>query len=137
MSQAPNDSNGEQTANEPAGRRGSRVHSLDTIFEVLVSERRRNALYALYRHAGPISLADLADEVASFEGEPTERVAASLHHTHLPKLVEVGVADYDAEQDLVRLTDHSDRFREYLTTAAADERRPLRRASESATLSEF
>jgi hypothetical protein len=137
MSQAPNNSNGEQTTNEPAGGRGSHIRSLDTIFEALVAKRRRNALYVLYRHAGPISLADLADEVASLEGDPTERVATSLHHTHLPKLVEAEVAHYDAEENLVRLTDHSERFREYLTTAAADERRPLRRASESATLSEF
>jgi hypothetical protein len=137
MSQAPNNSNGEQTTNEPAGGRGSHRRSLDSIFEILVAERRRNALYVLYRHAGPVSLADLADEVASLEGEPIERVATSLYHTHLPRLVEAGVAEYDAEEDLVRLTDHSDRFREYLTTAAADERRPLRCASESATLSEF
>lgn len=137
MSQAPNNSSGEQTTNDPVNNHDSRVRSLDTIFEVLVAERRRNALYVLYRHVGPVTLADLADEVASLEGEAVERVATSLHHVHLPKLVEVGIVEYDTEEALVRLTDHSDRFREYLTTAAADERRPLRRASESATLSEF
>lgn len=137
MSQAPDNSTGERSTTDLASSGGSRGHSLDTIFEVLVAERRRNALYVLYRHAGPISLADLADEVAALEGATTERVAASLHHLHLPKLVESGVADYDVEEGRVRLTDHSDRFGEYLTSAAADERRPLRRASESATLSEF
>lgn len=137
MSQAPNGSAGEESTNASSRSRGSRPRSLDTIFELLVEERRRNALYVLYQSAGPVSLSTLAAEVAALEGADTERVATSLFHVHLPKLVEVGVAEYDVDDDAVRLTDLSERFRRYLTSAAEDERRPLRRAAESATLSEF
>ncbi|WP_137285066.1 DUF7344 domain-containing protein [Halorussus salinisoli] len=138
MSQAPNDSTGEETRNTPPGDdHGSRVRSLDAIFEILVPERRRHALYVLYRRGEPITLLDLADEVAALEDADVERVATSLHHVHLPKLAETGVADFDAEAETVRLADDSDRFRKYLTAAAEDERRPLRRSSESARLSEF
>lgn len=138
MSQRPNSSVGEQPTNAPSGEsHGSRVRSLDTIFETLVTERRRNALYVLYRSAGPVSVPALAEEVAALEGADTERVATSLYHVHLPKLAELGVAEFDPDADEVRLADLPERFRRYLTSAAADEQRPLRRAAESATLSEF
>lgn len=141
MSQAPNESNGEPTPNDPDSdvpdEPGSAGRSLDAIFELLAVERRRNALYVLYRHSDPIGLTDLAEEVSSLEGVPTEQVMAGLYHVHLPRLAEEGVVEYDADQGVVCLTASSSRFRAYLTRAAEDEGRPLRRASESATLSEF
>ncbi|MFC7079662.1 DUF7344 domain-containing protein [Halorussus caseinilyticus] len=137
MSQAPNNSTGEETTNAPPeDRRGSCVRSLDEIFETLAAERRRNALYVLYRRAEGITLSELAEEIAGAEDADAERVATSLHHVHLPKLADVGVADYDPAAETVRLATDSEPFRRYLT-AAEDERRPLRRGSDSATLSEF
>lgn len=159
MSQVPNRSTGEQSTNaipgnragvepeerkdtEPGARertesgegenRGARADSLDAIFQMLAAQRRRYALYVLSRHAGPITLADLADEVASLEETTSERVATSLHHVHLPKLDDAGVADYDAEARTARLADHSDRFRHYLVSAAKDERQFLGPAFEGA-----
>jgi hypothetical protein len=136
MSQSPDSSNGEPTANDPASP-GPRVRSLGAIFELLVPERRRNALYVLYRHSEPMALADLAEEVAALEDAPTERVAAGLHHVHVPRLAEEGVAEYDADDGLVGLSEPSDRFRAFLEAAAENESCRLRNASESATLSEF
>ncbi|USZ67494.1 hypothetical protein NGM10_12240 [Halorussus salilacus] len=136
MSQQSNNLAGEQPANAlPREDHGSRARSLDAIFELLVTERRRNALYVLYRSPGPLSVSALAEEVAALEGADPERVATALHHVHLPKLADAGVVEYDG--DAVRLDDLSERFRRYLATAAEDEQRRLRATGESATLSEF
>lgn len=138
MSQRPNRLAGGQPTNTlPGDAHGSRGRSLDAVFETLASERRRNALYVLYQSAGPLSVSTLAEEVAELEGADAERVATALFHVHLPKLADIGVVEYDTDDEAVRLTDLSERFRRYLTSAAEDERRPLRRAAESATLSEF
>lgn len=137
MSQAPDGRAGEQSRNATPGGHGSRVRSLDAIFELLGDERRRKALYVLYRRAGAVELADLAVEVAAMEDGSPERIACALHHRHLPELAAAGVADYDPAAGVVVLADPPDRFSRYLTAAAEDERESLRRAAESATLSEF
>ncbi|WP_205427188.1 hypothetical protein [Halorussus sp. MSC15.2] len=138
MSQAPYNSAEEQATGTSSGEdRSSDARSLDRIFEILAAERRRHALYVLFRRTEPITLTDLAVEVASLEAADSERVAATLHHVHLPKLVSADVAEYDAATGTVRIADPPDRFRKYLTSAAEDEHRPLRRASQSTSLSEF
>jgi hypothetical protein len=138
MSQIPNRFTGEQPTNDsPGADHGSRDRSLAVVFEMLRSERRRNVLYVLYQRAGPVQVSALADEVATREGAEFARVATALRHVHLPKLDDAGVVEFEAETGTVRLSDDSDRFRHYLTSAAADEGRPLRRASASATLSDF
>ncbi|WP_162224554.1 DUF7344 domain-containing protein [Halorussus amylolyticus] len=138
MSQLSNSSTGEQSTNAAPGEsHGSHPRSLDSVFDVLATERRRNVLYALYESAGRVALSDLADEVASVEGADFERVATSLHHVHLPRLAEVGVVEYDHEGRFARLALDSELFRRYLALAAEDERGSLRRAAESASLSEF
>jgi len=138
MGQIPYNFPGEQPTNEPPGAdHGSRDRSLDAVFEMLRSERRRNVLYILYQRAGPVQVSDLADEVATREDAELTRVATAIRHVHLPKLDDAGVVEFDAEAGSVRFADDSGRLRRYLTRAAADEGRPLRRASASATLSEF
>ncbi len=137
MSQSPNSSLEAQATNDSPTALGSVDDSFDAIFEVLAAERRRHVLYALHRHSGPVSLSDLAEEVASREGTDADRVAASLHHVHLPKLVGANVAAYDPEERTVRLHGRSDRLYRHLSAAAEDEFRPLRRAAGNATLSEF
>ncbi|WP_135807049.1 DUF7344 domain-containing protein [Halorussus marinus] len=138
MGQTPNTFAGVQQTSEPSGAgHGSRDRSLDAVFEMLRSERRRNALYVLYRRPGPIQVSALADEVATREGVELPRVATALRHVHLPKLDDAGAVEFDHETGSVRLGDDSGRLREYLTAAAADEGLTLRRASASATLSEF
>lgn len=136
MSQDADTSTGEQPTNaSPGGDRGLRVRSLDTIFELLVSSRRRSALYVLYRSDGPVALSDLVAEVASMEDVAPERIATALHQVHLPKLADAGVVEYDTEAETARLLTLSERFRRYLTTAADDEDRPVRRADETAASS--
>ncbi len=79
---------------------------LDDLFEVLADSHRRRVL---------AYLADTDDDVAAFSeliehvaddsaGESTdnERLAVSLHHTHLPKLADAGVVEYDPRSEVVR-----------------------------------
>ncbi|UPW00800.1 hypothetical protein M0R88_01540 [Halorussus gelatinilyticus] len=137
MGQSPNNPTDVQTTNDSLAPLGSVDDSLDATFDVLASERRRRVLYALHRRSGPVALSDLAEAVAASEDAEIERVAASLHHVHLPKLATANVVEYDRETKSVRLRDCSGRLYRHLSAAAEDESRPLRRAVESARLSEF
>ena len=94
----------------------------DTVFDVLAHHRRRTALSVLIDHENPITLADLADEVAvrehdaSIDEVPAEDVMQlylSLYHAHVPKLAEEGFVRYDQERDLVELHVDDDRLELY------------------------
>lgn len=78
---------------------------------LLAVERRRVTLDVLTNRSAPLSLDDLANDVAEREvsdcvatAESVGRVAVSLHHQHLPKLADFGVVDYDPAEQLVRRT---------------------------------
>lgn len=95
----------------------------DVIFDVLSSSRRRYVLYYLSQRDDPIELPELAREVAAWEMEtavedlsPQERkrVYVSLYQTHVPKLDEVGLVEYDQDSGEVRLTGRSDRIEGFL-----------------------
>ena len=80
------------------------------IYEVLSNERRREALRDLTAAGGSIELTELATTVAEREtGESPpprsarESVYNALHQTHLPKLEELRIVDYDRESRTVRL----------------------------------
>jgi hypothetical protein len=62
----------------------------------------------------PLTLADLADEVAVWEADtvlpkiPCEEVKSvylSLYHAHIPKMADVGVVEYSQDEDMVRLAE--------------------------------
>nr|WP_253513709.1 hypothetical protein [Halorussus vallis]USZ75127.1 hypothetical protein NGM07_17040 [Halorussus vallis] len=85
----------------------------NTLFEVLSHERRRYALYCLETYATPMTLADLADEVARLEhdaetlsevpAESVKRVYLDLYHSHIPKMEDASLLEYTQEYDAVQL----------------------------------
>lgn len=87
--------------------------SNDVLFDVLSHERRRFALYCLERYQTPISLADLADEVARLEydaetllqvsGEDVKEIYLDLYHSHIPRMEEANLLEYSQENDTVCL----------------------------------
>lgn len=89
--------------------------NIDTLFSILSRERRRYALYCLQQYQNPMALADLADEVARFEhdeqrvaeipAEDVKSVYMTLYHTHLPKMEDAGIIEYDQNTDSVQLRD--------------------------------
>ncbi|MFC6767302.1 DUF7344 domain-containing protein [Natrinema soli] len=73
----------------------------NTIFELLLDDQRRYALYYLSRKVGAVSVEELVDRIAHREGNPTserlEQIAVEFHHNHLWKLVDSKVLRYDAD----------------------------------------
>lgn len=72
---------------------------------LLGAERRRVTLGVLMELTVPVDLKYVAARVAARERdtdttdqETIERVAATLHHVHLPKMANIGVIDYNPER---------------------------------------
>lgn len=95
----------------------------DTIFDLLSSPRRRFILYYLHEEGDGLTLQELADEVGAWEYEKPideltsqerKRVYVSLYQTHIPKLEDSGVIEYDADSGMIDLTSHIDEFGPYL-----------------------
>lgn len=99
--------------------------SQDEIFAILSNPRRRYVLYFLNQHGEAIELTDLAEHVAAWENDTTveelsskerKRVYVSLYQTHVPKLADHGLIDYDPDTGMVRETETSRRVDQYLDT---------------------
>lgn len=76
---------------------------------LLAAERRRTTFEVLSERSAPIELDALVAAVAARENgtspvdeETRKRVTISLHHKHLPLMVDLGVIDYNA--DTTRIT---------------------------------
>lgn len=88
----------------------------DEIFDVLSNARRRQVLHYLKRaeNRRRVELRELVDHVAAWENEiPIEEVSATerkrvytaLRQSHLPKMADADVIEYDTMRGEVRLTD--------------------------------
>lgn len=80
------------------------------IHDILRNDRRRNVIKCLQEHGREISLRDLSVHIAEIEaGESPppsnvrNSVYVSLHQTHLPKLDESGIVEYDSDQKTIVL----------------------------------
>ncbi len=103
---------------EPALPRGE-------IFEVLSNGRRRQVLHYLKRQEDRqrIELRELVDHVAAWENDVSvdevdaderKRVYTALRQSHLPKMDEAGVIEYDNMRGEVLLTDRAREAQLYL-----------------------
>jgi DNA-binding transcriptional ArsR family regulator len=78
--------------------------SVSAALDALGDGRRRAVLRALDGAEGPVSVRELAAEIAAMPGTTTrghDRVAVDLHHRTLPKLDALGIVDYDPEATAV------------------------------------
>lgn len=82
----------------------------EDIHDVLRNERRRRVIDILQSSNGAVSVRELSEEIGSIESErnPAPRnikqsVYVSLLQTHLPKLDELGIVDYQAEGKMVNV----------------------------------
>ncbi|WP_435178209.1 DUF7344 domain-containing protein [Halorussus sp. AFM4] len=86
--------------------------SFDTLFDLLAERRRRYALYTLVgTDDGLAEVETLADEVALWEArdgdDPVtdsrrQDIAVELRQTHLPRLAEEDIVEFDPRSDVVR-----------------------------------
>lgn len=97
--------------------------SQDVVFDILSSPRRRYVLYYLRTTNEPVKLTDLAEQVAAWENETDpekiteqerKRVYVSLYQTHIPRLDEVGVVNYDQESGEIVLAEDAGHIDDYL-----------------------
>lgn len=105
--------------------------SQDDIFDLLSNPRRRFVINYLLREDRPVGIQELSRELATweFEVEPEEltdqqekRIYVALYQTHVPKLEEAGVVDYDADASLIELTDAATQLQPYVDDAPARDR---------------
>lgn len=91
-----------------AERQSLATPEIDLLFEVLADRQRRLVLgYLETTSDGVAEYAELVEHVvAETQTEATddarERVAANLHHRHLPKLADADLIDYDQRSETVR-----------------------------------
>jgi len=106
-----------------SGSSGPKRLSKETIFSMLSNQRRRYVLYYLNRNPGSVSLRDLAERIAAWENDvdvddldykQRKRVYTSLHQTHLPKLDEAGIVDYDRDGGTITLANRATDLNLYL-----------------------
>ncbi|MFC7139041.1 hypothetical protein ACFQMA_04210 [Halosimplex aquaticum] len=95
----------------------------DVVFDILSSARRRYVLYLLRTEDAPVELTELAEDVAAWENDTTvdeltkqqrKRVYVSLYQTHVPKLEDAGLVNYDQDTGEVELTQAANDVDQYL-----------------------
>lgn len=91
------------------------------IHNVLRNDRRRHAIEYLRDADEPLAVDALAEHIASVEtGEsPPPRdvrksVYVSLHQTHLPKLDELDIVDYDQREQQIELRERAEEIEVYM-----------------------
>lgn len=104
------------------------VLELDGVFTALSHARRRYLLYLLVNGRGEAVASSLAAEVASLErdkpvGEVSDdersEVLTALHHSHLPKLADLDLIEYERDENVVR-AENTERVRAVLDGAVAE-----------------
>lgn len=99
-------------------------------YEVLSNTRRRHVIHYLLQRDETVSLRDLSRQVAAWENgiEPHEvtskqrkRVYTALHQSHLPKLDEASVVEYDTDRGVIAPTDRVAELRVYMEVVPENE----------------
>ncbi|ELY87156.1 DUF7344 domain-containing protein [Natrinema altunense] len=99
--------------------------SKDVIFELLKNRRRREVLAYLLDADETVTLGELAEQIAAWENDTEvnalssdqrKRVYVALYQTHLPKMDDAGIVEYDQDRGLISLADNADLLMMYLDT---------------------
>ncbi|WP_123537136.1 DUF7344 domain-containing protein [Halosimplex salinum] len=110
--------------------RGDGELSKGEIFDVLQNQRRRYVLEYLKRYEEPVALSDLATQVAAWEyqtpveevtNEQKKRVYTTLQQTHLGRMEEAGIVEYDCDENLVARTPYTEEMTVYLEIVPGSE----------------
>ncbi len=112
---------GDDSSSERADAETPRRPSNDDLYELLSDRRRRYALHYLLQRADadggeaePVPVGELAEQVAAWENGKTveeitsqerKRVYIALYQSHLPRLDDEGLVEYDDDAGTVRVTE--------------------------------
>ncbi|RQG90467.1 DUF7344 domain-containing protein [Natrarchaeobius chitinivorans] len=83
---------------------------LDTLYGLLSNSQRRYVLYHLLE-SDRSTVEELARDVAKRDGSDEREVAISLTHSHLPRLADHGLVEYDGESGHVTVTESFETLR--------------------------
>ncbi|WP_210424076.1 DUF7344 domain-containing protein [Halorussus ruber] len=101
--------------------------SRDLVFDVLKNRRRRYALHYLRRADDTVQLSELAEQVAAWENDieveaisaaERKRVYTALYQSHLPKLDDAGIVEYNQNRGIVKLSGAAEQLDVYLDLEA-------------------
>lgn len=99
--------------------------SKDVIFELLKNRRRRQVLSYLLDANETVTLSELAEQIAAWENDTDvtalssdqrKRVYVALYQTHLPKMDDAGIIEYDQDRGLITLSENADLLMLYIDT---------------------
>jgi hypothetical protein len=116
----------------------------DKIFHLLQTQRRRDVLRYLKDNDGPVEMRTLAEQVAAWENDTTvaaltsderQRVYIALYQSHLPKLAEEGIIEYEKGRGIVERGPVADQFDPYLDAPADADPEPEDTAVDAETAS--
>ena len=108
---------------------GETGQTVDAIYDLLSSRRRRYVLYHLLEE-GKLPLGALSRRVVDheYDRDPDDlpvdvrqRTYLDLYHTHVPKLSDHGIVEYCESEGLVRLTEASDTLETHLAASLETE----------------
>jgi len=114
--------------------------SADEIFELLKNNRRREILYYLEESDGSAAIKELARNIAAREHDVStsavtdkqyKRVYVALVQTHVPKLEEVGVIDFDEDDQTMSLQRKGQHLYSHLYLESGSRQPPLVDISET------
>jgi DNA-binding transcriptional ArsR family regulator len=132
------DSQPDETETEPLSTDTSMTHpdespdpllELDEVFAALGDTRRRYLLYTLVNEKSEVPLTELAANIAAWEeNKPVSEVTddehmdvyVSLYHIHVPKLVDVGIVDYQEAEDIIIQARNTEQVQAVLDGAGAE-----------------
>lgn len=94
---------------------------IDRSYDLLSHAYRRQVIYTL-RDDRTATTGELADAIlAAGLADARDRTLAALVHTHLPKLDDHGIVEYERDDDVVALADGASRLEPFLEVTARRE----------------
>lgn len=105
--------NGKLLGGEELPQSDERALSEDELFTILANQRRRHIIHALLNTGESVDIGTLSEEIAAWEDDLTtdeissadrKRVYTALQQSHLPKLDNAGVVDFDSDRGTVEPT---------------------------------
>ncbi|MFC6977302.1 hypothetical protein ACFQL1_25365 [Halomicroarcula sp. GCM10025709] len=112
-----------------SGSDASGVLELNEVFAALGHPRRRYLMYTLVNESTEETLPKLATKIAAWEQDKTvnevtdderRRVHASLYHSHIPKLADLGVLEYKEADDIIVKALNTEQVQAVLNGAGAE-----------------
>lgn len=76
----------------------------ETVYEMLRNHRRRCVLDYLSTHEEPIAVGKIADHLADQNGEDRTSIYVTLIQSHLPRMQNAGICEYQSNRKRIELT---------------------------------